>query len=74
MSQSFPNSPYILNKLFDPAGDQPNAIDRLTEGINKGEKFICNTAQLVEEWPLTKADFLTSPNYLESILFQIDVV
>ena len=39
MSQSFPNSPYILNKLFDPAGDQPNAIDRLTEGINKGEKF-----------------------------------
>jgi excinuclease ABC subunit B len=25
--------------LFDPAGDQPNAIDRLTEGINKGEKF-----------------------------------
>ena len=39
MSQSFPNSPYILNKLFDPAGDQPKAIDRLTEGINKGEKF-----------------------------------
>ena len=39
MSQSFPNSPYTLNKLFDPAGDQPNAIDRLTEGINKGEKF-----------------------------------
>ena len=39
MSQSFSNSPYILNKLFDPAGDQPNAIDRLTEGINKGEKF-----------------------------------
>ena len=25
--------------MFDPAGDQPNAIDRLTEGINKGEKF-----------------------------------
>ena len=39
MSQSFPNSPYTLNKLFDPAGDQPNAIDRLTEGVNKGEKF-----------------------------------
>ncbi|MDB4832209.1 excinuclease ABC subunit UvrB [Methylophilaceae bacterium] len=39
MSQSFPNSPYILNKLFDPAGDQPNAIDRLTEGVNNGENF-----------------------------------
>tara|TARA_B100000035_G_scaffold57827_1_gene46052 strand:- start:25497 stop:27488 length:1992 start_codon:yes stop_codon:yes gene_type:complete len=25
--------------LFDPAGDQPNAIDRLTEGVNNGEKF-----------------------------------
>ena len=25
--------------MFDPAGDQPNAIDRLTEGVNKGEKF-----------------------------------
>mgnify|MGYP005993649801 FL=1 len=39
MSQSFPNSPYTLNKLFDPAGDQPNAIDRLTEGVNNGENF-----------------------------------
>ena len=39
MSQSFPNSQYTLNKLFDPAGDQPNAIDRLTEGVNNGEKF-----------------------------------
>ena len=39
MSQSFPNSPYTLNKLFDPAGDQPNAIDRLTKGVNNGEKF-----------------------------------
>ena len=39
MSQSFPNSPYTLNKLFDPAGDQPNAIDRLTEGVNNGVKF-----------------------------------
>ena len=25
--------------LFDPAGDQPTAINKLTEGINKGEKF-----------------------------------
>ena len=39
MSQSFPNSPYTLNKLFDPAGDQPNAIDKLTEGVNNGENF-----------------------------------
>jgi len=39
LSQSFPNSPYTLNKLFDPAGDQPNAIDRLTEGVNNGENF-----------------------------------
>ena len=25
--------------MFDPAGDQPNAIDKLTEGVNNGENF-----------------------------------
>ncbi len=39
MNQQFPKSPYTLHKPFEPAGDQPNAINNLTEGINKGEKF-----------------------------------
>ena len=39
MNQKFPNSPFTLFKPFEPAGDQPNAIERLTEGINQGEKF-----------------------------------
>ena len=39
MSQQYPNSPYLLHKPFEPAGDQPNAIDKLTEGVTNGEKF-----------------------------------
>jgi excinuclease ABC subunit B len=39
LNQQFPKSPYTLHKPFEPAGDQPNAINNLTEGINKGEKF-----------------------------------
>lgn len=39
MSQKYPNSPYLLHKPFEPAGDQPNAIDKLTEGVTNGEKF-----------------------------------
>ncbi len=39
MNQQFPKSPYTLHKPFEPAGDQPNAINNLTEGIDKGEKF-----------------------------------
>jgi len=30
---TFPNSPFRLAELFKPAGDQPEAIDKLTEGI-----------------------------------------
>jgi excinuclease ABC subunit B len=33
---TFPNSPYILHLPFDPAGDQPTAIEQLVEGINDG--------------------------------------
>src|SRR6187401_1537373 len=33
---SFPNSPYRLHQSFSPAGDQPQAIDKLTEGIRDG--------------------------------------
>lgn len=33
---TFPNSPYKLNQPFPPAGDQPQAIDKLVEGINDG--------------------------------------
>ena len=33
---TFPNSPFRLHQSFQPAGDQPQAIDKLTEGINDG--------------------------------------
>lgn len=33
---TFPNSPYRLHQPFEPAGDQPEAIAQLTEGIEKG--------------------------------------
>jgi excinuclease ABC subunit B len=36
---TFPNSPYRLAELFPPAGDQPQAIDRLVEGVEDGLAF-----------------------------------
>lgn len=33
---TFPNSPYKLFQPFQPAGDQPAAIDKLTEGVTDG--------------------------------------
>ncbi len=36
---TFPGSKYKLFQPFPPAGDQPVAIERLTEGINEGLKF-----------------------------------
>ena len=33
---TFPDSPYLLHLPFDPAGDQPAAIEQLVEGINDG--------------------------------------
>jgi excinuclease ABC subunit B len=36
---TFPNSPYKLNQLFQPAGDQPEAIEKLVEGIEDGLAF-----------------------------------
>src|SRR5262245_24631574 len=33
---SFPNSPFQLVQPFEPAGDQPEAIARLTDGLNDG--------------------------------------
>ena len=39
MFVSFPNSKYQLYQPFPPAGDQPQAIDKLTQGINDGLKF-----------------------------------
>ena len=36
MFVTFPNSPFRLFKPFEPAGDQPQAIDRLIEGIGDG--------------------------------------
>jgi len=36
---TFPNSPYRLAEMFSPSGDQPEAIARLTEGIEDGLAF-----------------------------------
>ena len=35
----FPNSPYALHQPFPPAGDQPEAIEQLVEGIASGLRF-----------------------------------
>ncbi len=39
MIVTFPNSPYALNQPFEPAGDQPEAIDSLVEGLADGLSF-----------------------------------
>ena len=36
---SFPDSPFKLHQPFPPAGDQPTAIDQLSEGIADGLAF-----------------------------------
>ncbi|WP_050466287.1 excinuclease ABC subunit UvrB [Herbaspirillum chlorophenolicum] len=36
---TFPDSPYKLNQIFPPAGDQPAAIEKLVEGVNDGLFF-----------------------------------
>src|SRR5260370_30727000 len=33
---TFPGSPFKLHQSFAPAGDQPQAIDKLVEGLNDG--------------------------------------
>ncbi len=39
MSVTFPNSQYQLHQPFPPAGDQPQAIEKLVEGITQGLQF-----------------------------------
>ena len=39
MLVTFPNSPYRLNELYAPAGDQPEAIAKLVEGIEDGLSY-----------------------------------
>jgi excinuclease ABC subunit B len=36
---SFPDSPFELFMPYPPAGDQPQAIEKLVEGVNDGEVF-----------------------------------
>jgi excinuclease ABC subunit B len=36
MIATFPNSPYELHQPFQPAGDQPEAIEKLVEGLGDG--------------------------------------
>ena len=33
----YPNSPFVVHSEFEPAGDQPQAIDRLANGIDSGQ-------------------------------------
>ncbi len=35
----FPESPYRLHQAFEPAGDQPEAIEKLTAGVRDGLAF-----------------------------------
>ena len=39
MIVTFPNSKYQLHQPFEPAGDQPQAIEQLTQGVNNGLKY-----------------------------------
>ena len=39
MALTFPNSPFRLHQPFAPAGDQPEAIDKLIEGVRDGLAF-----------------------------------
>jgi excinuclease ABC subunit B len=39
MILKFPDSPYELHQPFPPAGDQPEAIDKLVEGLDDGLAF-----------------------------------
>jgi excinuclease ABC, B subunit len=36
---TFDNSPFVLHAPFEPAGDQPKAIEELVRRIRRGEKF-----------------------------------
>ena len=36
MIVTFPNSPFRLEQMFQPAGDQPEAIEKLVEGLRDG--------------------------------------
>ena len=36
---TFPDSPFRLHQTFEPAGDQPQAIDKLAEGLRDGLAF-----------------------------------
>ncbi len=39
MIATFPNSPFRLHQPFEPAGDQPEAITRITDGLHRGMKY-----------------------------------
>ena len=39
MIVTFPNSAYRLHQPFQPAGDQPEAIEKLVEGVKSGMRF-----------------------------------
>ena len=36
---AFPNSPFRLAQTFPPAGDQPEAIEKLVDGVRDGLSY-----------------------------------
>ena len=36
---TFPNSPFRLHQPFEPSGDQPEAIAKLTAGLQRGLQY-----------------------------------
>ena len=36
---TFENSPFILHSPYEPAGDQPHAIDQLVKGVQRGLRY-----------------------------------
>ena len=39
MAVTYPDSPFALHQPFSPAGDQPEAIEQLVRGVEKGLRF-----------------------------------
>ena len=54
---TFPNSPFKLHQPFEPAGDQPQAIAKLLEGISDA-LVLAHINQLAEQNVLTVTPLL----------------
>ena len=55
--QTFPGSPFKLQKLFPPAGDQPEAISKILNGLDSGLQYqtllgVTGSVKLLQ-WPMS---------------------